>query len=147
MVEEFGQYPFVILYKDALGSIKYINLFFDSEEIARRFAIQQKLIEFITVSSQEFFIFKESIREGINQELDYYHTRVPRPVQRNITEIIESPDEPGSCEYHAPPPMPRFTTGIAKHPFLFKPIFVGRRRSIDDDSDDDETIINTTDGR
>jgi len=143
----YESYPYVILYKDEFGSIKFVNLFFTNEKQATAFALTHKLHEFICVSSPEFYEFREMMREGINGELHYWHSRTPRPVQRNITEVVDPAEENGPFHYNAPPPKIRYINGVkdAKNRGLFKPPIVGVKRAIDDEYD--ETIINTTDGR
>lgn len=94
--------PFVILYKDKLGALKYVNLFFPRYKEATKFANREKITEFIIVTASEFFDFKDTLISGINGEIDYWRNRQPRPVQSNISEII--PEENyRKFDFNAPP--------------------------------------------
>jgi hypothetical protein len=139
--------PFVIVYKDKLGSLKYVNLFFHSYEEASRFANREKIAEFIIVTAPEFYDFKETLISGINGEIDYWHSRQPRPVQSNISEIIPK-ENYRKLDFNAPPPRTHFINAVRRHqPLLYKPpIMFGQRSPINSDEDDD-IIVMTTDGR
>jgi hypothetical protein len=68
----------------------YINLFFASSQDAYEFAKTiPQLKRCIAVTEDEFFVYKQELTEGINGEASYWRSRTPRPVQRNIVELVE----------------------------------------------------------
>jgi hypothetical protein len=138
--------PFVIVYKDKFGALKYINLFFLNYEEAIRFPNREKICEFIVVTAPEFYDFKETLISGINGEIDYWRDRQPRPVQRNIEEII-CENSNRKFNFTARPPRTHFITAINQHqPLLYRPPIIFRKQKPIEDDENDGTIVTTKDG-
>ena len=85
----------VLLYQRKYDdSVHYSNLLFSSEQEAYSFAKTiQHLVRCIAVTHQEFLEWRDFQYQALESELGYWRSRQPRPVQRNITEVIPIPED------------------------------------------------------
>lgn len=86
-----------------LDGIRYCNILFDDVTSAYSFARGIKnLTRCLVVTLAEHLEFRDNFVENYNGEIGYWHSRTPRPVLRNILEIIpedEIPEETGYVQH------------------------------------------------
>ena len=111
---------FVLFVLDALtGQEKIINMFFISEEDARKYCTQNDLIFSRILSEQEYLIL---VQNHQNQRLmrQYYQRPQPQQIEQHQNVIHGEHEEPEPT----PQPSPRRPVFVIINPLKIKPKFV-----------------------